>query len=410
MPNHRNMLAAIALIGLAQPASADVITDWNEKAVAFGVSRNMGPPPAERIIAMIHVAMFDAVNSIERKYRPYLVQLPAEATASKEAAAAAAAGTVLAGVNPQAQAEMKAMLAAYLAAIPDSAAKADGIKLGEAVAAKILEARANDGARRAGHLPAAHHRRRLCADRSHLGAAVARREAVRHDQRSQFRPVAPIALTSKEWAADYNEIKELGGRTSTKRSARQTEDARFWLAVDGRVYYPVIRTLATAKKLSVDRQRAAVRAHRGRQGRCPDRGVRRQVPLRLLASGHRHPQRRHRRQSGHRARRRLAADRRDADASGIPVRALHREREPRRRGRGGVRHGGDSGGFDDEPDAARRHPPLDQRARLLRRGVEARIWAGFHYRFSINVGQDMGRKIGEYVVKNFMQPVDVATR
>ena len=68
----------MALLGLAQPASADVISDWNEKAVAFGVSRNMGPPPAERIIAMTHVAMFDAVNSIERKYRPYLVQLPAD--------------------------------------------------------------------------------------------------------------------------------------------------------------------------------------------------------------------------------------------------------------------------------------------------------------------------------------------
>ena len=101
-PNHRIALVAIAVIGVAQPASADVISDWNEKAVAFAVSRNMGPPPAERIIAMTHVAMFDAVNSIERRYRPYLVQLPATATASKEAAAAAAAGTVLGGVDPQA--------------------------------------------------------------------------------------------------------------------------------------------------------------------------------------------------------------------------------------------------------------------------------------------------------------------
>ena len=68
---------------------------------------------------------------------------------------------------------------------------------------------------------------------------------------SQFRPVAPIALKSAEWATDYNEIKELGGRTSTKRSARQTEDARFWLAVDGRGLLPVVRTLAAAKKLSL---------------------------------------------------------------------------------------------------------------------------------------------------------------
>ena len=49
----------------------NVITDWNERAVAFVVARNMGPPPAERVLAMTHAAMFDAVNSIERKYRPY---------------------------------------------------------------------------------------------------------------------------------------------------------------------------------------------------------------------------------------------------------------------------------------------------------------------------------------------------
>jgi hypothetical protein len=100
-------LAAAVICAFGQPASADVIADWNENAVSFGVMHNIGPPPAERIIAMIHVAMFDAVNSIERKYQPYLVQLPATQAASKEAAAAAAAGTILVGINPQAQATMK---------------------------------------------------------------------------------------------------------------------------------------------------------------------------------------------------------------------------------------------------------------------------------------------------------------
>ena len=67
---HRKAWLALALFGVATPAFADVITDWNDQAVAFGVSRNMLPPPAERIIAMTQVAMFDAVNSIERKYQP----------------------------------------------------------------------------------------------------------------------------------------------------------------------------------------------------------------------------------------------------------------------------------------------------------------------------------------------------
>ncbi len=100
---------------------------------------------AQRMMGMVHAAMFDAVNSIERRYRPYLVQLPADPTTSKEAAAAAAAAAVLATIDAKTAGEMKVALATYLASIPDGAAKSDGIKLGEAVAAKVLEARANDG-------------------------------------------------------------------------------------------------------------------------------------------------------------------------------------------------------------------------------------------------------------------------
>src|SRR6516164_1808591 len=142
--NLQRMLLAAALIALAPSAFADVITDWNEKAVAF-VTGKMAPAAAQRIVTIMHLAMFDAVNSIEPRYRPYLAALPAATGTSKEAAAASAAGTVLASLNPQAE-ELRSAMAAYLATIPDSEAKAQGIKLGEAVATKILEARANDGA------------------------------------------------------------------------------------------------------------------------------------------------------------------------------------------------------------------------------------------------------------------------
>ena len=96
-------------------------------------------------MGMVHAAMFDAVNSIERRYQPYLVQLPADPATSREAAAAAAAAAVLATIDEKTAGEIKVTLASYLASIPDGAAKADGIKLGEAVAAKVVEARANDG-------------------------------------------------------------------------------------------------------------------------------------------------------------------------------------------------------------------------------------------------------------------------
>src|SRR5258705_8268788 len=135
--NLRKLLMTAALIVVAPAAFADVITDWNEKTVAF-VTPRMAPAAGQRVVAIVQVAMFDAVNSIERRYRPYLVQLPAVATTSKEAAAAAAAGTVLAGLHPQSAAELRGAMSVYLVAIPNSDAKAEGIRLGETVAAKIL--------------------------------------------------------------------------------------------------------------------------------------------------------------------------------------------------------------------------------------------------------------------------------
>src|ERR1700751_1956940 len=120
--NLRKALVAVALITPAPSAFADVIADWNEKAVAF-VTPRMTPPAAQRVVAMVQVAMFDAINSIERRYRPYLAQLPAPATASKEAAAAAAAGSVWVGLPPQAQADIKDATPAYLSNIPDGDTK-----------------------------------------------------------------------------------------------------------------------------------------------------------------------------------------------------------------------------------------------------------------------------------------------
>jgi len=89
--------------------------------------------------------MFDAVNAIERRYRPYLIDLTAAPTTSQEAAAAMAAATVLTALHPEAASDIKAKLASHLATIPDGEAKAEGVKLGEAVATKVLQARATDG-------------------------------------------------------------------------------------------------------------------------------------------------------------------------------------------------------------------------------------------------------------------------
>ena len=406
----RRALISIALFGLAQPASADAISDWNEKAVAFGVSRNMGPPPAERIIAMVHAAMFDAVNSIERRYRPYLVQLPASATTSKEAAAATAAGTVLAGINPQAQAAMKAALAAYLKAIPDSPAKLEGVKLGEAIAAKMLEARANDGARR----PDTYRPRTTAGVYVPTAPTWAPQwpgvKPFAMTSASQFRPVAPIALASREWGDEYNEIKELGGLASTKRSARQTEDARFWLAVDGRVYYPVLHKLAAERKLdlldsarlfaltAIARADALIAVFDAKYHYDFWR------PVTAIRNGDIDDN---------------TATERDAAWQPIDATPMHPEYPCAHCIAGASLAGVVEAvfGTPEIPEVSITSPTLpgvthrwtDVRA-FADEVSHARIWAGFHYRFSTRIGQDMGYKIGAHVVGNFMQPAGTASR
>jgi hypothetical protein len=123
------------VIATAAPAhaGANVITDWDEKSVAF-VTAYIPGPMGSRAVAMVHLAMFDAVNSIEPRYRPYLGQLAAPAGTSKEAAAAAAAGAVLAALvsnNDKARSQLRDTMAAYLSTLPDGEAKSNGIKLGE---------------------------------------------------------------------------------------------------------------------------------------------------------------------------------------------------------------------------------------------------------------------------------------
>src|ERR1700686_2123966 len=211
------IIGAWLAIGVPMSASAHVITDWDEKAVAVvmpagpvGVSQQVYT--AQRMMGMVHAAMFDAVNSIELRYQPYLVQLPADPATSKEAAAAAAAAAVLATIDAKTAGEMKAALATYLASIPDGAAKSDGVKLGEAVAAKVLEACANDGS----DAPDAYRPRTTPGVYVPTAITI---NSMWPDMKpfalsngSQFRPKPPIALESEEWARDYNELKDYGGQ------------------------------------------------------------------------------------------------------------------------------------------------------------------------------------------------------
>ena len=414
----RSISAAIfgvwVAVGVLAPAFANVITDWDEKAlVVVTPMASLGgtsPYPAQRMMGMVHAAMFDAVNAIERRYRPYLVQLPADPTTSKEAAAAAAAAAVLATIDSKTAGEMKVALATYLASIPDGAAKSDGVKLGEAVAAKVLEARANDGS----DAPDAYRPRTTpgvyVPTAITLSSMWPTMKPFAMANPSQFRPNPPISLESQEWATDFNEIKDYGGQISAKRTPQQTETARFWLVGPPVAYHPFVRQLVTAKQMSVvdSAQFMALVAI----------GLNDAIIAVLDAKYH------------YNFWRPITAIR-NGDIDGNP--ATEREAtwqpiantpmHPEYPCAHCIQSGSVAGvvkavlGTMDIPEIAMTSPTAPgvthrwtNMTAFTEEVANARIWAGFHYRFSTRVGTDMGYQIGEYVVKSVMQPAVTGSR
>jgi hypothetical protein len=239
------LAVAVSMLMAASVVRADAVTDWNIKANELIVAGKVGPPPANRTIAIAHVAVFEAINAITARYPASgRVTLEAAPGASVDAAVAAAMRGTLGKLMAPQQAEIDAVYQAALAALPDSAAKSAGIAIGEKAAAGILALRGNDGAAAPDtYLP-------FTAPGMYVPTASV---AVPHWGKrkpwilasgDQLRPGAPPPLTSALWARDYNEIKALGGRNSTQRNATQTEIARFWEATQPTIYHPLARAVA----------------------------------------------------------------------------------------------------------------------------------------------------------------------
>src|ERR1700732_626853 len=125
MPVRRDwMLVAMLATAPMTAVAGNVVTDWDEKAVGIVQTGTAPPPPLGfRTMAILHSAMFDAVNSIEPRYKPYKVRLAATPDTSKEAAAAAAAAAVLSKLFPDAAADVQSTLTTYLTTLPGGGAK-----------------------------------------------------------------------------------------------------------------------------------------------------------------------------------------------------------------------------------------------------------------------------------------------
>lgn len=243
---------AAFLFSTAPALRADVVLDWN--AIMQDTVNGQPPFPQARFAAITQLAVFDAVNAITRGYQPYLGTITAPAGASPEAAAATAAHDVLRNYFPDRAAILDAALASSLASIPDSPARTAGITVGQAAAAAMIAARANDGSSPATfYLPTSTDPGVWQATPSCTAAGGAfyqfrNMEPFGMRSSDQFRLGPPPALPGNRYTRTFDEVKAAGSTTSTQRPPDRAEVARFYAAVAPvAVWNGAARQLSTAQ-------------------------------------------------------------------------------------------------------------------------------------------------------------------
>jgi hypothetical protein len=244
-------LSLLTILCSFAPARADVITDWNQTTLKTQANvKEARTPIASRALAMVHAAMYDAVNAIDQRFTPYVGTAPATPGASPQAAAAAAAHAVLLSLYPSQKADLDAAYAASLATMLAGAATNDGVALGEAVATRLLALRSNDGSAVTAPytLPFSPGVwQPLPPDYGAFFVAWGKVTPFTLRRGSQFRPDGPPALTSSQYTADFNEVKSLGALNSTTRSADQTQAGLFWVENSQITWNSIARLVAAQK-------------------------------------------------------------------------------------------------------------------------------------------------------------------
>jgi hypothetical protein len=270
------MLLIFLVAGESHVARADAVTDWNanagKAAIAACISPADDPLHESRMYAMMHIAIHDALNAIDGRFRPYAYDDKARVRVSADAAVTAAARDVLVQVLSQIPApfppaciangiaSVETDYTAALAAIPDGPRKTRGLNIGQDSAAAILALRADDGsdtplvdnAYPQGINPGEW---RFTPDVPFAFAPgwgtvtpFVLRDA------SQFRPRPPYAITSNKYTAEFNEVKRLGGddvTTPSERTEEQTQIGFFWIDSSPLAWNRIARTVAVAEKLDI---------------------------------------------------------------------------------------------------------------------------------------------------------------
>ena len=230
------LAAGTALI--AAPAAADTVCEWMEFAQKIQNAASPMPnaprnPALERVQTQAALAMFEALNAIDRRYESYLGMAPADRAASQDAAAAAAAYEVLAAHFPGQKAALEESYAITLASVADERARDSGVAVGKAAAALALKAGGIDPAiAQTPYLPRAQAGIWVPTQLPVLEPHLIAFKPWILDRADSVRPGSPPSLDSEQWVRDYNEVKRVGGKTSKARTPHETLMARYRITPD----------------------------------------------------------------------------------------------------------------------------------------------------------------------------------
>jgi len=230
----------VSILFDSSAARADAVLDWNAIAVNTAVANKQNPFAQARNAAIVQLAVFEAVNSITHKYRPYLGTISAPEDASPDAAAIEAAFQVLLAYFPGSQAPLSAAYVNSMSAIPDGPAKTEGIPTGDAAASAMMLLRANDGSSPAlfytpgPPVPGGWQATVGCPIVNGVAAGIAFQWSnvtpFGISSASDFLLDPPPALKSREYAKAYNEVMTVGSLDSTQRPPDRANVALFYAA------------------------------------------------------------------------------------------------------------------------------------------------------------------------------------
>jgi hypothetical protein len=387
---------------------ARAVADWSLIAqnAIVAVGRRF-PGEAAIYMGIVHAAMYDVVVAIEGGFRPYAITPTVPPNTSVEAAVAAAAHRVLVGRFPDQQVALDDLYLAYLNGIPDTDATTNGILVGEEVGVGMLLLRANDGLDSIVPYvqpPPGPGVYEPTAPATPVGTRVPRVLPLALQSASQFRPNGPPALSSGEYAQDFNEVKDLGRFDSSMRSAEQTALARFWTDSDIPQWNRNLLRLANARGLTaIETARMLAMAHvAGGDAMigCFDAKYH-YLSWRPLHAIHR------------------------ADTDGNSLTAPDPTWQPLSPTPNHPEYpsahachttaiaealesffgpGRTSFSLDSLVTGETRY--YDRFKDAAEEVNNARVWAGFHFRYADEDGSKLGRKVARFVVTNFFQPLD----